>query len=54
MPAALVEVGFLSHPEEARRLSDENYQRQVAASIYKGILRYSAGEKATSSAPEAR
>ncbi|QNR66967.1 N-acetylmuramoyl-L-alanine amidase CwlD [Paenibacillus peoriae] len=54
MPSALVEVGFLSHPEEARRLSDVNYQRQVAASIYKGILRYSAGEKGISPAPEAR
>lgn len=44
-PSALVEVGFLSHPEESRLLADEDYQRQVAASIYKGILRYSAGEK---------
>lgn len=54
MPSALVEVGFLSHPEEARRLSDETYQRQVAASIYKGILRYSAGEKGGSSASKVR
>ncbi len=54
MPSALVEVGFLSHPEEARRLSDETYQRQVAAAIYKGLLRYSAGEKRSSSAPEVR
>ncbi|MGQ8875662.1 N-acetylmuramoyl-L-alanine amidase CwlD [Paenibacillus sp. TSA_86.1] len=44
IPSALVEVGFLSHPEEARMLADEAYQRKVAASIYNGILRYSAGE----------
>ncbi|MGX1832599.1 N-acetylmuramoyl-L-alanine amidase CwlD [Paenibacillus taichungensis] len=45
IPSALVEVGFLSHPEEARLLADETYQRKVAASIYNGILRYSSGER---------
>lgn len=45
IPSALVEVGFLSHPEEARLLADEAYQRKVVASIYNGILRYSAGER---------
>lgn len=45
IPSVLVEVGFLSHPEESRLLGDEKYQRKVAASIYKGILRYEAGEK---------
>lgn len=44
IPAVLVEVGFLSHPEESRQLGDEKYQRKVAASIYQGILRYSSGE----------
>jgi N-acetylmuramoyl-L-alanine amidase len=45
MPSALVEVGFLSNPEESRLLSDEQYQRKLAASIYQGILRYFSGEK---------
>lgn len=45
MPSALVEVGFLSNAEEARKLGDETYQKQVAASIYQGILRYFSGEK---------
>ncbi|MBN3523711.1 N-acetylmuramoyl-L-alanine amidase CwlD [Paenibacillus apiarius] len=45
MPTALVEVGFLSNPEESRKLADEQYQRKVAASVYKGILRFMAGEK---------
>jgi N-acetylmuramoyl-L-alanine amidase len=45
MPSALVEVGFLSNPDEARLLSSEKYQKKVAASIYQGILRYYAGEK---------
>ncbi|GGA04747.1 germination-specific N-acetylmuramoyl-L-alanine amidase [Paenibacillus marchantiophytorum] len=45
IPSALVEVGFLSNPEEARLLADEKYQKMVAASIYQGVLRYFAGEK---------
>lgn len=45
MPSALVEVGFLSHPQESQLLRDENYQRKVAASVYKGLLRYLSGEK---------
>ncbi|MGR7947289.1 N-acetylmuramoyl-L-alanine amidase CwlD [Paenibacillus sp. M.A.Huq-81] len=45
IPAALVEVGFLSNPGEASRLADTEYQRKVAASIYQGILRYMSGEK---------
>ncbi len=44
MPSALVEVGFLSNPEEARLLGDPDYQRKVAAAVYRGILRYLAGE----------
>jgi N-acetylmuramoyl-L-alanine amidase len=45
IPSALVEVGFLSNPEEAKLLADENYQKMLAASVYQGILRYYAGEK---------
>ncbi|MDD9272080.1 N-acetylmuramoyl-L-alanine amidase CwlD [Paenibacillus sp. GCM10023248] len=45
MPSALIEVGFLSNPEEARLLADEKYQRKVAASIYQGVLRFYSGEK---------
>jgi N-acetylmuramoyl-L-alanine amidase len=44
MPTALIEVGFLSHPEEARMLTDEDYQKKVAAAIYRGILKYAASE----------
>ncbi|MBU9720183.1 MULTISPECIES: N-acetylmuramoyl-L-alanine amidase CwlD [Bacillaceae] len=43
-PGALVEVGFLSNPGEAARLATDDYQQQVAASIYEGILRYKSGE----------
>lgn len=40
IPSALVEVGFLSNPGEARLLADSNYQKKLAESIYRGILRY--------------
>jgi N-acetylmuramoyl-L-alanine amidase len=40
VPSALVEVGFLSNPEEAELLGDEAYQKKLAAAIYKGLLRY--------------
>lgn len=45
IPSVLVESGFLSNPEESRMLASEEYQRKLAASIYKGILRFIAGEK---------
>ncbi|WP_054956034.1 N-acetylmuramoyl-L-alanine amidase CwlD [Paenibacillus dakarensis] len=49
VPSTLVEVGFLSHPEESEMLRDEKYQRKVAASVYKGILRYMSGERVNQS-----
>ncbi|MCJ8015033.1 N-acetylmuramoyl-L-alanine amidase CwlD [Paenibacillus sp. KQZ6P-2] len=54
MPAALVEVGFLSHPQESQLLRDENYQRKVAAAVYKGMLRYLSGEKVKLSSADER
>lgn len=45
MPSALVEVGFLSNPEEAALLADESYQRKMAAAIYRGILRYASSDE---------
>lgn len=52
IPTALVEVGFLSNPGEAARLADAEYQRQVAASIYQGVLRYVSGEKLSGGAAD--
>ncbi|QKS69819.1 N-acetylmuramoyl-L-alanine amidase CwlD [Paenalkalicoccus suaedae] len=40
IPSALVEVGFLSNPEEAAELGTADYQQKVAASIYEGIMTY--------------
>ncbi len=40
LPAVLIECGFLSNSEEERKLADEKYQKQVAWSIYCGIIQY--------------
>ncbi len=37
MPAVLTEVGFVSHPEEAVRLADDSYLKDVAQGMYDGI-----------------
>lgn len=48
IPGALVEVGFLSNPTEAELLNTKAYQQKIAASIYRGILRYYTNEPAPS------
>jgi len=42
MPAVLLELGFLSHAQEERRLGDHTYQRQLAAAIGEAVLAYRA------------
>ncbi|MEI2358423.1 N-acetylmuramoyl-L-alanine amidase CwlD [Mesobacillus zeae] len=44
-PGVLVEVGFISNPGEKRLLKTDEYQDELAASIYEGILRYYSGER---------
>ena len=39
-PAVLIECGFLSNPDEARALTDENYRQNLANSIFKSIMTY--------------
>ncbi|MCW8838267.1 MAG: N-acetylmuramoyl-L-alanine amidase [Thiovulaceae bacterium] len=40
MPAVLVEVGFITHPTEARRLVNDNYRKKMAEGLADGIERY--------------
>lgn len=40
VPAVLVECGFLSNPSEADKLVTENYQNDMAAAIYNGLIDY--------------
>ncbi len=36
-PAILVEVGFISHPDEGARLTDAEYQQKAAEAIARGV-----------------
>lgn len=40
VPSIIVECGFLSNNAEAQKLSTETYQKQMAYSIYLGIVNY--------------
>ena len=42
-PCVLVECGFLSNPDEAALLSDEEYRRKMAFAVYCGVLEFFAG-----------
>lgn len=37
-PSILIEVGFVSHPEEGRKLATRDYQRKLGQAIASGIL----------------
>jgi N-acetylmuramoyl-L-alanine amidase len=47
MPAVLVEVGFLTNPDEERLLNEETYQKETAAALASAVRdffrRYPAG-----------
>lgn len=40
VPSILIETAFISNPEEEARLTDTNYQEQIAVAILKGIRNY--------------
>jgi N-acetylmuramoyl-L-alanine amidase len=40
MPAVLVEVGFITNPQEARRLVNKTYQKTLAQGLANGVERY--------------
>ena len=40
LPAILVECGFLSNPEEEKKLKDEKYQAKIAWAIVKALENY--------------
>lgn len=39
-PGVIVEVGFMSNKEELAKLLDEDYQRELSYSIFKGLITY--------------
>ncbi len=40
IPALLVETGFISNPQEARKLADKRYQQKLARAIFTGVTGY--------------
>jgi len=40
IPSILVETAFISNPDEEKKLTDEDYQDQMADAIVAGIKRY--------------
>ncbi len=40
MPSVLVEIGYLSNPEEEKELNDPNVQAYIASGIYRAIKEY--------------
>jgi len=50
VPSVLIETGFISNPEEEKRLLDPRHQERLARAIFRGIKTY-AGEAIRSSGP---
>lgn len=44
VPSIIVECGFLSNPEETAKLTDSNYQKQIAYTISLGICNYASSK----------
>lgn len=44
MPAILIEVSYISNPDEEKRLQDERYLKEVVEGITTGLLKYINGE----------
>lgn len=40
IPITIVECGFLSNPEEEKKLLEDQYQDKLAWGIYNGIINY--------------
>ncbi len=45
IPSVLVEVGFITNPREAVKLSSPDFQEKFAESVYKAIVKYFFGEE---------
>ena len=51
MPAVLVEIAFISNPEEEKLLASDAYQSKVAAALARGVERYRRERAARLGAP---
>lgn len=50
MPAVLVEIGYLSNPDQERALASAAYQDQVAQALYDALVRFRARRERTATA----
>ena len=48
MPAVLVEIGFLTNPQQEQRLASDDYQNALVQALVDGIVRYRAATQAAS------
>lgn len=44
VPTIIVECGFLTNPDEATKLTQEEYQEQIAKAICEGVVKWLSGE----------
>ena len=52
VPTVIVECGFLTNPEEAEKLTQEEYQDQIAHAICNGIAKWLDGNEEDTASPE--
>jgi N-acetylmuramoyl-L-alanine amidase len=52
MPAILVEVAFISNPDEERLLNTDGWQGRIASALARGIARYKRDRAARLGWPE--
>jgi N-acetylmuramoyl-L-alanine amidase len=48
MPAVLVEIGFISNPEECMQLAERDYQRSIARTLAAAVLEHLVADSAAS------
>ena len=48
MPAVLVEMGFLTNPQQEQRLASDDYQNALVQALVDGIVRYRGATQAAS------
>lgn len=51
VPSVLVEIGFISHAQEGPLLAQATYQKQVARSLYEGLIKYRSEVKRDGNSP---
>ena len=47
MPNVLVEAGYISNPNEERKLKSASYRQKIAKGIYAGIMRFRKSKEQT-------